>query len=139
MKTKPTASRTMNTWLLSVVILILWGTLSGMLDFGLQTRGRWPSLVGESFGGQAVPLPGETGQPRPPALMQPIPPVRIERPVTPAPAPPSLREGASPPLSKEPSVSGQEERDEGALKIPQVTSFPELTEGVGDSRVLLEE
>jgi len=50
-----------------------------------------------------------------------------------------MREGAPSPLTREPSVSGQEEREEGVLKIPQVTSFPELTEGVGDSRALLEE
>lgn len=139
MKTRATVVWTMNTWLLVIGALVLWDPQSVPLNFRLDARGQRPVLVAQSFGAQAVPLPGDPGQPRNPALMQPSPPVRIEIPAPPVPSAPSVREDNPSPLARDLPSPGGEGREGGEPKVPQVTSFPELTEGVGDSRELLAE
>src|SRR5215831_7868428 len=90
--------------------------------------------------GTPLPLPAEPGGARPPIYTQPtqpLPPVRSEPvPLAPAPTSPS----ASPSV---PGASEQAEtkggKDTPAGKVPQVTSFPELTQGTGNAERLLEE
>ena len=102
--------------------------------------------------GQATPLPLPTAPSgaRPPIYTQPTPsapPVLTTPPPTLAPPTPTLP--ATPPAKDE----GAEKKAEGAekgsetkdakeqdkVKVPQVTSFPELTRGVGNAETLLQE
>ena len=89
--------------------------------------------------GTPLPLPAEPGGARPPIYTQPtqpLPPVRSEPvPLAPAPTSPS----ASPSVPGASEAETKEGKDTPAGKVPQVTSFPELTQGIGNAERLLEE
>lgn len=122
------------TWLLVVGSLVLWTPHRLAMNLGGDARGWGSILVAPSFGAQPLPLPGDAGQTRDPALMRPMPPTRIEIPTPTIRTPPSVGEEPPLPLTEPLPSPVNKERVE-----PHITSFPELTEGVGDSRALLED
>ena len=130
---------TMKVWLLLIAAFLVGALQCDAWHVELDSREQYPMQMAQSQGPQQAPLPGEAGQFRHPALLQPPASMRIETPTTPSPAP-SIGGEASPLAQpKEPTSSTGEATAGGGEKVPQVTSFPELTRGVGDSRTLLQE
>ncbi|HZW90466.1 MAG TPA: hypothetical protein VFF12_15385 [Myxococcaceae bacterium] len=94
--------------------------------------------------GTPLPLPAEPGGARPPIYTQPtqpLPPVRSEPvPLAPAPTSPSASPSVPGGAGGAPEQAETKEgKDTPAGKVPQVTSFPELTQGTGNAERLLEE
>jgi hypothetical protein len=104
-----------------------------------------------------LPLPAEPGGARPPVYTQPppTPPIRTEPPPVAAPSVPApgpvLVPSEPPPREEQKAEGSKVDRGKGdgiegdatkpppKPRVPQVTSFPELTRGVGDSDALLKE
>jgi hypothetical protein len=91
--------------------------------------------------GTPLPLPSEPGGARPPVYTQPpgSSPVRPTPPI--APIPPSVSPTVPAPLTSGGASEQSEEKgaERQAGKVPQVTSFPELTRGIGNAKTLLQE
>ena len=130
---------TMQAGLLMTAALLVWALQCEAWHVELDAREQQPMQMAQSQGPQAAPLPGEAGQSRHPGLLQPPAAIRIETPTTPIHAPPIGGEASPLAPPKEPTAATGEAPAGGGEKVPQVTSFPELTRGVGDSRTLLQE
>lgn len=130
---------TMKAWLLIAAAFLVWALQCDAWHGELDLREQHPMQMAQRQGPQQAPLPGETGQPRHPTLLQPPASIRIDTPTTPIPAPPVGGDAFPAAQPKEPTPAPGEATDGGGEKVPQVTSFPELTQGVGDSRTLLQE
>jgi hypothetical protein len=130
---------TMKAWLLLTAAFLVGALQCAAWHGELDSREQHLMQMAQSQGPQTAPLPGEAGQPRHPGLLQPPASIRIETPTTPIPAPPIGGEAAPVAPPKEPTASTGEATAGGGEKVPQVTSFPELTRGIGDSRTLLQE
>jgi len=130
---------TVQAWLLLTAAFLVWALQCDAWHKELDSREQHLMQMAQSQGSQPAPLPGETGQPRQPALLQPPASIRIETPTTPIPAPPIGGEASPLAPPKEPTSAAGEATAGGGEKVPQVTAFPELTQGVGDSRTLLQE
>ena len=130
---------TMKAWLLMTAAFLVWALQCDAWHVELDSREQHPIQMAQRQGPQPVPLPGEAGQPRHPGLLQSPASIRIETPTTPSPALPIGGEASPLAQPKEPASSPGEATAGGGEKVPQVTSFPELTRGVGDSRTLLQE
>ncbi|MBI3325446.1 MAG: hypothetical protein HYZ81_01915 [Nitrospinae bacterium] len=119
--------------------LLVWDPGSVMVNLTPDASEPWLLLLAQSSGAQPVPLPGDTGQLPPPILMQPTSPTRIELSPTPLPRIPPLQPSAPSPQTEERPPAEKSAGEDGDRRVPQVTAFPELTQGVGDSRMLLDE
>ena len=139
MSTRPTIVWSGYTWLLVLGALLVWDPGSSRVNLARDTSGPWLLLLAQSSGAQPLPLPGDTGQLPPPILLQPTSPTRIEISPTPLPRLPPLQPSSPSPQTEERPPTEKAAGEDGEHKVPQVTSFPELTQGVGDSRMLLEE
>ena len=130
---------TMKAWLLMTAAFLVWALQCAAGHVELDSREQQLMQMAQRQGPQPAPLPGEAGQPRHPTLLQPPVSIRIETPTTPIPTPPIGGEASSSAQPKELTSATGEATAGGGEKVPQVTSFPELTRGVGDSRTLLQE
>lgn len=130
---------TIEVWLLMTAAFLVWALQCDAWHVELDSTEPYLIQMAQSQGPQVAPLPGETGQSRHPALQQAPAAIRIETPTTPIAAPPIGGEIAPAAQLKEPAAAPGEATAGGEAKTPQVTSFPELTRGVGDSRTLLQE
>ena len=139
MSTRPTIVWSGYTWLIVLGALLVWDPGSVRVNRTPDASEPWLVLIAQSSGAQPVPLPGDTGQLPPPMLMQPTSPTRIEISPPPLPRLPPLQQSSPSPQSEERPPAEKPAGEDGERKVPQVTSFPELTQGVGDSHVLLEE
>ena len=101
-----------------------------------------PSFAGAQ--GTPLPLPTEPGGARPPVYTEPAPtqpltaPLRSERPpatlVRPSTTPPAA---TTAPATTPEAEKAEGEKKAPTVKVPQLTSFPELLRGVGNSETLL--
>jgi hypothetical protein len=92
-----------------------------------------PVWLGMASGqSQPLPLPTRPGGAAPPIYTQPQP-----SPATPAPPGPETHPREMP-RAAEPVGRGDGMTEPSRPRIPQITSFPELTRGIGNSEALLE-
>lgn len=87
--------------------------------------------IGPATAGAQLLYPGDPTGARPPTLGTPPSPPQTESQTPSAPTP------RSPGAEKREPVKS--DSDSGTRKAPQVTSFPELVQGEGDSKALLQE
>lgn len=98
-----------------------------------------PTLVAAQ--GTPLPLPTEPGGARPPIYTEPrfspaqVQPPRVGPEGSATPATPATSPQADAPAGA--ATSGEAKAEQGKPRVPQVTSFPELTRGVGGSEALL--